>query len=117
MSPAYTPEYVLPILERAIAERNDGNSSGGAARVAVELETSDSLISQLRAGTYPKPEKRWYPLIIETYGNETVDCPELGEITLAECSGHRKRGPTTDSYYARMYRACKGCKHNNKGGH
>ena len=96
------------ILEQAIAERNDERGKGGAVKVARLLGVSESHLSQYRKGTYPNPE----PIIRrirEVFGGETVNCPELGEITLAECSGHKKRSPVTDSYYARMYRACQQC--------
>lgn len=104
------------ILEQAIAERNDAaTGKGGAAQVARRLGISESHLSQYRKGTYPAPG----PIrerIREVLGGETINCPELGEITLAECSGHKKRQPTTDSFYARMYRACKSCPHNGKRG-
>jgi DNA-binding transcriptional regulator YdaS (Cro superfamily) len=97
------------ILEQTIAEHNDSKGKGGAAAVAKKLNISDSQMSQYRKGTYAAPdaiERR----IREVLGGETVACPELGEITLGECSGYRKRQPATDSFYARMYRACKQCK-------
>lgn len=97
------------LLEQAIAERNDSRGKGGAAQVARILEVSDGMISQYRKGSYPNPENV-ERRIREVLGGETVDCPELGMVTLAECSGHRKRGPTTDSFFARMFRACQTCK-------
>jgi hypothetical protein len=103
-----TTTELRTILEQAITEHNDARGKGGAAQVAKKLNISDSQMSQYRKGTYAAPdaiERR----IREVLGGETVACPELGELTLAECSGHRKRQPTTDSFYARMYRACKQC--------
>jgi DNA-binding transcriptional regulator YdaS (Cro superfamily) len=98
-------------LEQAISERNDPvTGKGGAAQVARMLGISDSHLSQYRKGTYTSPgpirEK-----IREVLGGETVECPELGEISLADCSALKRRAPTTDSYYARMFRACKKCPH------
>lgn len=95
-------------LEQAIAERNDQRGLGGAAKVARLLGVSQSHLSQFRKGTYPTPE----PIlrrIREVLGGETVACPEMGQITLADCSAHRKRPPMTDSFFARMYRACQQC--------
>ncbi len=100
---------LLALLEQAIAERNDKRGKGGAAQVARMLEVSDSAVSQFRKGTYPSPETIQTRIRL-VLGGETVPCPELGEITLAECSGHKKRGPTTDSFYARMFRACHACR-------
>lgn len=90
MTPAYPADYVLPLLERAITERNDERGCGGAARVAGELGCTDSLISQLRTLSYPSPQK-WYRRIVEKYGNETIDCPVVGEISLERCSRERER--------------------------
>lgn len=103
-----TATELRTILEQQIAEHNDKSGKGGAAHVARMLGISDSQMSQYRKGSYAAPEaieRR----IREVLGGETVDCPELGNLTLAECSGYRKRQPTTDSFYARMFRACKNC--------
>lgn len=96
------------ILEQAIAERNDERGKGGAVKVARLLGITESALSTYRKGDYAAPHIILQK-IREVFGNETVACPELGEITLAECSGHKKRQPTTDSFYARMYRACQQC--------
>jgi len=115
MSPNYTPEYVLPILERAIAERNDERGIGGAARVASELETSDSLICQIRKNTYPRSGlQKWYRKIVEEYGTDTVLCPGLDEpIALGQCAMYRKRPfASINPEWRRMYQACRACDHN-----
>lgn len=99
------------ILEQRIAECNNSKGKGGASAVAKQLGISESQLSQYRKGTYAAPDvirRR----IREVMGGETVACPELGEITLATCSGHKRREPVTDSFYARMYRACQHCPHN-----
>ncbi|MDA8428907.1 MAG: hypothetical protein M0T70_06585 [Geobacteraceae bacterium] len=97
MSPVYKSDYVLPILERAIAERNDERGIGGAVKVANELDTSESMISQLRGGTYPpSSSQKWYRKIVEKYGKETVVCPVVGEaISLDRCSRERERPYST----------------------
>lgn len=85
MTPAaYSAGYVLPILEKAIAERNDASGKGGAAKIARELGCTESLISQLRKGTYSNPARR-YRQIVEKYAGETVDCPVVGVIGLERC--------------------------------
>ena len=111
MMPLYTADYVLPLLERAIDERNDERGNGGAAKVAAELGTSDSLISQLRGNTYPSPQK-WYPKIVAHYGNETVICPTLGEIALSRCSEEKhKPAAAPSAAYVQQRRACSKCRH------
>lgn len=114
MTPPYTPEYVLPILERAIAERNNSKGVGGATKVAEELGTSPSMVTQIRNGNYPEGSlQKWYAEIVAKFGHETVNCPELRcEINLASCTEHKRRQPTADSFYARMYRACQACDQN-----
>ena len=82
----------LELLEKAIADRNDERGIGGAAKVAAELGTSDSLVSQLRAKSYPsKSSPKWFRKIIEKYGNETIFCPVVGEIPLERCRVERER--------------------------
>jgi hypothetical protein len=90
MSPAYTREQALPILEQAVADRHDERGIGGAAKVAAELGCTESLISQLRGGSYPSP-RRWYRLIVEKYGSETVICPVVGQISLERCGRETER--------------------------
>ena len=92
MSPAYTREQALPILEQAVADRHDERGIGGAVKVAVELETSESMISQLRGGTYPRSSsQKWYRRIVEKYGSETVICPVVGQISLERCGRETER--------------------------
>ena len=80
------------ILLQAIADRNDERGIGGAAKVAAELNTSSSLISQLVSGSYrASAARKWSRLIIEKYGNETVACPVIGEISLERCRIERER--------------------------
>ena len=113
-----SPEYVLGLLEKAIRERNDDNGIGGAAKVAAEMGISDSLVSQLRSKSYPKPERKFYPLIIELYGKETVDCPVIGiEIPLTRCRRERER-PYSSANQTRVELSgtCPTCRHNPKRG-
>jgi DNA-binding transcriptional regulator YdaS (Cro superfamily) len=101
------------VLEAAINERNDlATGQGGAAKIAALLGISESRMSSYRKGTYAAPHTI-DPIVREILGGETVSCPEMrGEITLAECAANRRRKPTTDSFYARLYRACKRCQNN-----
>jgi hypothetical protein len=79
------------------------------ARVAEKLGYSPAAINTVLKGTCPNPE-HILQRVIEVFGGLSVACPELrGDITLAECAGHRKREPVSDSFYARMYRACQKC--------
>jgi len=103
--------YALEILNRAVAERNDSDSGiGGQAAVGRELGCSSSLISQLQSSIYGSPDK-WYRLIIERYGNETINCPTLGEIPLITCASERDKpsGMAPSAAYVRQRRACQNC--------
>lgn len=108
--PPYTADYVLPILEKAIAERHNERNEGGAARVAEELGCTESLISQLRSGTYSNPARK-YKQIVEKYGTETVLCPVIGEpITLERCSRERERPYSTANPTRRAFsQTCPEC--------
>jgi len=113
----YTAEYVLPLLERAIAERHNERGEGGATRVAEELGCNPSLITQLRNSTYPQSSTpKWYRKIVEKYGNETIRCPALGEIPLIRCTDERnKPAGAPSAAYTRQRRACRSCERS-KGG-
>jgi len=79
------------------------------ARVAKQLGYSSTTISQVLSGTYAGDSATVLEKVEEIFGGVFVDCPTLGEIPLSLCAEHRRRPPTTDSFYARMYRACKVC--------
>ena len=86
----------------------------GQAKVGRMLGyTSRAIVSQVLSGTYPAGTDTFMSKVIEVFGGLSVECPEMrGEITLAECAGHRRRKPTSDSFYASMYKACKHCEKN-----
>lgn len=82
----------------------------GQAETARRLGMSAAAISQLLSGKYQANPDNILNKVIEVFGGISVRCPELRcDITLSECSGHRKREPIADSFFARMYRACQKC--------
>ena len=104
MSP--TTQNALAILERVITERNDSTGKGGQASVARELKCSGSLLTQVRKGDVPLSADL-QERILASYSRETVACPELrSDIPYGDCAEHRRRPPTTDSYFAPQYRDC-----------
>ena len=110
------PENVLAILNRAVAERNDPQSGvGGQAEIGRELGCSSSLVCQLQSNDYPHPEKKWYPLIVERYGNETIQCPARGLIQLSDCADERGKPANIapSAAYTRQRRMCKQCDRRN----
>lgn len=101
----------LALLDRSVAERNDPKTgTGGQVAVGRILGCSGSLVSQLQSGTYPNPNK-WYRLIVEHFGNETVQCPSLGEIPLIACAEERDKpsGIAPSAAYVRQRQACSKC--------
>ena len=85
-------------------------------RVAKMLGYSSGAISQVLSGTYGGDTSIILEKVEEIFGGVFVNCPTLGEIPLALCAEHRRRPPTTDSFYARMYRACQACERKHNGG-
>lgn len=102
--------HALELLDRAVTERNDPKiGTGGQVAVGKILGCSGSLVSQLQSLTYPNPNK-WYRLIVEHFGNETVQCPTLGEIQLIRCAEEKGKpfaAPSSD--YVRQRQACQKC--------
>ena len=75
---------------------------------------SAAAISQLISGTYAARDTgRIEAAIRATLLSETVTCPVLGEIGLADCMGWQaKPFAATNPQRVRMYRACRsGCPH------
>lgn len=118
MTPVIIEEsYALGLLNRAVAERNAPKTgTGGQVAVGRELGCSGSLINQLQSGDYPESSKgKWYRLIVERYGNETVDCPALGEIPLIVCAEERDKptGIAPSAAYVRQRQICQKCERRN----
>ena len=100
----------LQLLIQAIADRNDPvTGQGGQTAVAKDLGCSSSLLNQLRGGKVPL-SPAMHARILECYGTETINCPELGDITHAICAEERRKPWSTSRY--RFYKACKKCPNN-----
>lgn len=87
--------------------------------VAKELGRSSALISQVLRNKYPGNltafEERFRGVFLEG----RVSCPALGEIPSNECQDWREKGREfvpTNSRRSQMFRACKTCPRNQKGG-
>lgn len=94
------------LLEKAIAETNQ-------ASVARRLGYSSSALSQARSGTYKGSTVNLAQKVIEVYGNETVECPVLGQIPLSRCAEERVRPfSTANPERVRLFGACGNCEHN-----
>lgn len=99
-----------PDLMQFLRDKCDESSQSAVAK---QLGYSPATISRVLKEDYPD-SGIVLAKVEEIYGGISVDCPELGVQTLATCADFRRRAPVTDSFYARMYRACKKCKHNRR---
>lgn len=93
----------MELLTQAVAE-------SGQAAVARRLGYSASAINQALHGTYGGSLDNLMQRVAETYGNETVVCPVMGEILLRRCADERRKGfAATNPQRARLLIACRDC--------
>lgn len=98
-----------------VLRRECARSSQSA--VARRLGKSQALISLLLAGKYTRDTSRIEAAVRSRLLPATVSCPVLGEIDGATCLDWRtKELASTSSFRTRMWRACRGCKHNPQRG-
>lgn len=102
-----TQTDLLKLLKEKIAETSQ-------AHVARLLGyTSGSPLSQILSGTYKGSPDTILQRVREVFGGETVQCPVLGEISLARCAEKRKLPfAATNPQRVALYRACQKCPHN-----
>jgi hypothetical protein len=99
----------LDLLKKAVTE------AGNQAAVARELGYSPAVISQALQGIYPGDTEKLAAKVIEVYGNETVECPLLGVITLAKCVKNQQLPFSSANPLAvEIWATCPLCKNNKK---
>lgn len=97
------------LLKRAVAE------AGSQAAVGRALGYSGAVISQALAGKYPGDQEKLAAKVVEVYGNETVGCPLLGEISLADCRANQRRPFTSSNpITVQLWATCPECEHNRR---
>lgn len=101
-----TQTDLMTLLGRKVAESSQAN-------VARLLGISDSAISQLRSGTYKGAPDAILQRVREVFGDDTVNCPILGETPLGRCA-EKRRLPFAATNHQRvaLYRACQNCPQN-----
>ena len=93
----------MELLRRAI-------ENFGQAAVARELGYSASAINQAIKGTYSGKLDNLLQKVAETYGNDSVECPVLGRVTLKRCASERRKQFCASSpQRVKLWRACKRC--------
>lgn len=102
--------------DRLILLKNKVAESSQAA-VARELGYSSPAVSQVLHGKYKAGLDAFLKRVAEVYGDETLTCPLLGEITLGQCAQHRRQArPGGNHLRVKQYRACSACPNNPKNG-
>lgn len=92
---------------------NDKVAASSQANVARLLGISDSAISQLRGGTYKGAPDAILQRVREVFGDETVNCPILGDIPLGRCAEKRKLPfAATNPQRVALWKACQKCQQN-----
>ncbi|MBN9471699.1 MAG: transcriptional regulator [Bosea sp.] len=80
--------------------------------VAKRLGYSDAVISYVLANRYPGDLPKLFAKVRGAYLGETVDCPELGEMTRDTCLNWQVTPfAATNSTRVRMFHRCKTCPH------
>ena len=99
----------MEIARRAVVQ-------DGQAEVARRIGKSPAAVSLVMSGKYGGNPATILELIASEYSSESVDCPVLGEIALADCIEARRRAELpffpSSGQSTELYRTCPHCKHN-----
>lgn len=109
--PADTSAWGNPVPHFITVLANEVQDSNRAV-VARRLGVSRSTVSLLLDNKYPSPSTaKMEARIMDVLGG--VRCPQLGDITQAECQKHRKaKFVGSNPAKVALYRACQRCPHN-----
>ncbi len=92
----------MDLLKQAVA-------ASSQAEVARRIGRSASAINQVLKGSYPNPEAI-LELVAAEYGGDTVDCPVMGQVPLAQCLEERGRPFRATNHQAvKLFQACTKC--------
>ena len=80
------------------------------AEVGRRIGYSPSAINQAIHGNYQGDLTNLLTRVEEVFGQSTVPCPILGEITLGKCAENRKKPfAATNPIRVRLFRECQKC--------
>ncbi len=86
---------------------------GSQAKVGKIIGYSAGAISQALSHSYGVPPVALLASVEECFGQEIVDCPELGQIEFHRCVKERRRiFSAGNPSRVRQYRACRRCDFN-----
>lgn len=98
-----TQPDLMDLLRQKVAEL-------GQAEVARRIGKSSSAVSQVLSETYKGSPSAILQRVEEVFGQTTVICPALGEISMGRCAEIRKRPlVATNPFSVQLWRACKQC--------
>lgn len=100
----------VPDWVHALATACDRKSQ---AHVARQIGYSPTVVNQVLKRKYPGNMRRVEDAVRATIMRSTVECPELGEIALAECREYQARPfSSTNAQRVRLWKACRNCELN-----
>lgn len=89
----------------------------GQAAVARALGYSPSAVNQALKGTYGGRLDNLLSKAAEVYGEDVVDCPILGEISLRRCGSERRKPfSASNPQRTRLWHICQNCEEHRKTG-
>lgn len=104
--PAWHAEDWVRLLERAY-------EADGPKVTGERLGVSPAMVTGVVRGYYASSLDRIRTAVRETLAVESVTCPVLGEISLAECRAHRELPfAATNPLRVRLWRTCRSCPYN-----
>ncbi len=93
----------LELLRSAVA-------ASSQAEVARRVGRSAAAINQVLRGTYAGNPEIILERVAAEYGPDSVNCPVMGEVPLAQCLESRNRPfSATNAMRVRLYKACRQC--------
>lgn len=114
--PAKTPP-AKPLPDDALSALRTLCSTTSQAAVARKLGVSDAAISGALKGRYIGNVERLAERVRGELLNATVRCPVLGDITTRICQDEREKPfHSANPTRVQLWRACKTCPNNPKGG-
>ena len=82
----------------------------GQAAVARATGYSDSAVSQALSGKYRGSIERLLQRVMEVYGDGTVQCPVMGEISIQRCAAEKRKPFAASSpQRVKLFNACQHC--------
>lgn len=98
----------LAILHKAVAETSQ-------AEVARRIQRSTAAVNQVIKGSYAGDPAAILERVAAEFGNETVQCPAMGEVPLSVCLEARTRPfAAVNPMRVRLYKACRQCERSRK---